>query len=94
VLREVAGAALPPVIARPGSGVVYSFLSEGDESVAISIVNRLRERIDGSVVVEQAPSQAKADLDVWGLAGPDRELMRRVKSAYDPARILSPGRVV
>jgi FAD/FMN-containing dehydrogenase len=85
---------LPPIIARPGSGLVYCFLSDGDGSDAISIVNRLRERIDGSVVVEQAPSQAKADLDVWGLAGPDRELMRRVKNAYDPTGTLSPGRVV
>lgn len=93
-LRTVAGVSLPPIIARPGSGVVYCYVPDIDVPIAVSIVNRLRERIDGSVVVEEAPATAKADLDVWGLVGPDRELMQRVKHAYDPAGTLSPGRVV
>jgi glycolate oxidase FAD binding subunit len=93
-VRETADGSLPPIIARPGSGVVYCYLLDGDSSIAISMIKRLRERIDGSVIVEQAPDMAKADLDIWGLAGPDWELMRRVKDTYDPAGTLSPGRVV
>ena len=49
---------------------------------------------DGYALIEQAPLQVKADLDVWGDPGPALHLMRRLKNRMDPHRILNPGRYV
>jgi glycolate oxidase subunit GlcD len=48
----------------------------------------------GTLVVAQAPSWLAAELDAFGPVGPPIDLMRRLKSAFDPAGILSPGRFV
>lgn len=56
------------------------------------------ERAGGSLVVERATPDVKHALSahggVFGDPGPGRELMRRLKDAFDPGRVLSPGRHV
>jgi glycolate oxidase FAD binding subunit len=47
----------------------------------------------GTVVVLDAPSDLKTDLDVWGPVG-GLDLMRAVKHQFDPERRLAPGRFV
>jgi FAD/FMN-containing dehydrogenase len=85
----------PAVIVRAGSGVVYGYWERcADPAVVVRAVRAGIERLGGALVVERAPVQAKAGLDVWGIAGPDVALMRRVKDAYDPGGSLSPGRLV
>lgn len=85
------------IIAQAGSGILFCFGGEAGAGRLPALVRELRRRIvpaGGSVVVERASPRTKVDLDVWGIEGPDRALMRRVKDAYDPAEILAPGRVV
>lgn len=100
VVRAIAGArggSEPAVIVRAGSGVVYSYWGEGAAARAGEIAAALRAAaapLGGTVVVERAPDAAMRGLDAWGLAGDDVELMRRVKAAYDPDGVLSPGRMV
>jgi len=49
----------------------------------------------GSLVVERAPRGVKDAVDVWGPVAPEAlALMRRLKSEFDPAGILNPGRFV
>jgi glycolate oxidase FAD binding subunit len=47
----------------------------------------------GSVVILDRPA-GLATVSAWGDVGPEIELMRRVKSTFDPQRVLSPGRFV
>jgi len=47
-----------------------------------------------SAIVAQCPKEAKAHFDVWGSTPTDLELMRGVKRALDPKRILNRGRFV
>jgi glycolate oxidase FAD binding subunit len=43
-------------------------------------------------VVLDAPPEVRAGVDVWGAAEPGTvELMRRVKTRFDPAGACSPG---
>ena len=57
-------------------------------SAAVALARSLR-----SVVVLDAPPHVKAAVNVWGpVAGLD--LMRAVKSRFDPQRRLAPGRFV
>ena len=49
---------------------------------------------DGHVVVEAAPAELKATLDVWGKPRGTLSLLKALKTKFDPARILNPGRFV
>jgi glycolate oxidase FAD binding subunit len=85
----------PTIVARAGNGVVYAAWLRVDDSSALATVERLRRRLarlNGVLVVERCPAFLKQGLDVWGIEGPDLTLMRRLKEAYDPAGLLSPGR--
>ena len=69
---------------------------EPDPASVARLVSGLRQRAasyGGSLVVLDAPPHVKAAVDVWGpVAGID--LMRAVKSRFDPQRRLAPGRFV
>jgi len=87
------------VIGEAGSGTLQCALA-GDVSrtLASDLVQPLRDALaseGGSLVVERAPHEAKADLDVWGPV--DRQslaLMSRIKLEFDGRGILNPGRFV
>jgi glycolate oxidase FAD binding subunit len=93
-----AGALPPPaVVVRAGSGVVLCFWDDALPAPAAASVRAMRDaigRLGGSLIVERAAVAVKAAIDAWGLDGADVELMRRVKQAFDPQNILSPGRLV
>lgn len=55
---------------------------------------RAIEPMQGSLVVEVAPTSLKATLDVWGSPGEGLRIMRAVKQQFDPKATLSPGRFV
>jgi glycolate oxidase FAD binding subunit len=59
------------------------------------LVVRLRQaaaNLGGTLIVEHCPAQLKTRVDVWGAGGDDHAIMQKVKSAWDPKQILSPGR--
>jgi FAD/FMN-containing dehydrogenase len=47
-----------------------------------------------TAIVTRCPSEAKPHFDVWGTPSSDREMMRKVKHALDPANVLNRGRFV
>jgi glycolate dehydrogenase FAD-binding subunit len=84
--------------AEPLSGVVRLWLHAhiepgGADEVALKL-RRLAEELGGSLVVEIAPVAGKARVDAWGAVGDDFEIMRKLKEAWDPNHVLSPGRFV
>lgn len=44
-------------------------------------------------VIEFAPEARKRDLDLWPSPSGDFEIMRRVKSLFDPSNLLNRGRL-
>jgi glycolate oxidase FAD binding subunit len=61
------------------------------------LMRELRPRLEmdgGSLTLHRAGPAVKAAVDVWGNVGPGRELMRRIKDAFDPDGIFAPGRFV
>jgi glycolate oxidase FAD binding subunit len=70
--------------------------TEPEPGAVARLVSGLRQRAasyGGSVVVLDAPPHVKAAVDVWGPV-PALDLMRAVKSRFDPQRRLAPGRFV
>ena len=79
-------------------GVGIAHLCALQESSTIGMagwVARLRQaarELGGTLVLEHCPTGVKNSVDVWGACGDDVEVMRKLKSAWDPAGTLAPGR--
>jgi len=59
------------------------------------LIQRLRQiarDLGGTLVATRCPVELKAAVDVWGPPGDDFEVMRKLKTAWDPRGTLSPGR--
>ena len=71
---------------------------EGTESAALlAAIRDLLERLEssrGSLAVLRCPLEVKRKGDVWGNAGDALQLMRDIKSQFDPAGRLNPGRFI
>ena len=92
-LRE-AGATL---LAYPGLGLLYALTRPAPDDPAatqrsLQRAVELARAAGGSVVLEQAPVDARRGLDVFGGSEKLLPLHRALKSRFDPAGILNPGR--
>ncbi|MGD0303277.1 MAG: FAD-binding oxidoreductase [Candidatus Acidiferrales bacterium] len=95
--KEVLGVAM----AR-GIGVLYIALlppDAGDDSKrrvanCVGAIQSAATELGGHATVPWCPDAWKNDLNIWGTATPDWTEMRKVKNAFDPGGILSPGRYV
>jgi glycolate oxidase FAD binding subunit len=77
--------------ASPGAGVAHWRFADVDAAID---ARRAAEACGGSLVVLAAPDDVKTRLGAWGTPPSTLDLMRRVKAAFDPDRILNPGRFV
>ncbi|HYT24903.1 MAG TPA: FAD-linked oxidase C-terminal domain-containing protein, partial [Actinomycetota bacterium] len=89
-----ATAAAHGLAARAAAHAATGILWAGLDRAEPAFVNEARERLAGraTLVVAEAPLEAKRVVDAWGPAGDALPLMRRVKERFDPAGLLSPGR--
>ena len=86
------------VFAQTGVGEArLCFPQPPEVSAVVSTIENLRaaaKKLGGALVIERCPPEIKKRVDVWGATGNDFEIMRKVKQAWDPKGILSPGRFV
>jgi glycolate oxidase FAD binding subunit len=80
-----------------GGGIVYSRwpvaqAREADIAAAITAMRAELGALGGYLVVEQLPAALRASLDIWGPPPEGVSLMRALRSNWDPAGILNPGR--
>lgn len=87
--------------ARVGNGLVYArFQLNGNAEQSAHLTEMLTEMRQGLtaergyLVVESAPLALKTQFDCWGEVGPQAEVMVGLKRAFDPRRVLNPGRFV
>ena len=82
--------------ARAGNGVLIISL-DGDIPNLLQATRSLRQLVsslNGNIVIQQAPSSVRSEIDVWGEIGSSLTLMKRLKSQFDPNRVMNPGRFV
>jgi glycolate oxidase FAD binding subunit len=77
--------------ASPGVGVAHWAFQDAAQ------VREARSRAEaagGSLVLLAAPDDVKRAVGAWGTTPATLDLMRKLKDAFDPDRILNPGRFV
>jgi FAD/FMN-containing dehydrogenase len=70
-------------------------LEEAQVEQAAQLLEAARQEIrqqGGSLIVERAPANLKAKLDVFGEVGDAFAAMQALKTKLDPQAILNPGR--
>ena len=78
--------------ASPGVGIVHWSIAGGAETVRDA--RATAESDGGSLVMMAGPDELRREVGAWGSPPPTLELMKRLKNAFDPDRILNPGRFV
>jgi glycolate oxidase FAD binding subunit len=79
-----------------GVGVIHLGLLDEPPGL-MALISRLRsaaEDLGGALIVERCAPELKERLDVWGAPGDDFGVMSKLKAAWDPKGVLSPGRFV
>jgi len=78
--------------ASPGVGIVHWSIAGGAE--AVREARSAAESAGGALVMMAAPIELRREVGAWGSPPLTLELMKRLKNAFDPGRILNPGRFV
>jgi glycolate oxidase FAD binding subunit len=78
--------------ASPGVGVVHWSIATTAQTVLEA--RTAAESAGGSLVLMAAPAGLRRELGAWGTPPSTLELMQRLKNAFDPKRVLNPGRFV
>lgn len=81
------------LVARAGLGICWVWLPPLRPDGVVAAIEDLRFTLAPfPCVVLDAPREVRDRVDVWGKSdGREVELMRRVKSAFDPAGVCNPG---
>jgi glycolate dehydrogenase FAD-binding subunit len=75
--------------------VVVSGAGTAETAAVTARIRALVAEIGGSVVVARGPVELRKAVDSWGPVEPSvLALMRAVRDAFDPGRVLNPGRYV
>jgi len=77
-------------VARAGSGVCYAYFDRS--GAAIEWIAGTTRR-GWKAVIEYAPDQVRRTQELWPATGGDLELMKRVKTLFDPSNLLNRGRL-
>jgi glycolate oxidase FAD binding subunit len=94
--------ALPCAALARGVGVAYVALlppprdaaTLGRLAQACTSLFEVSGSVGGHAMVQWCPTELKSQVNVWGPPRDDFALMQRLKKAFDPQGILSPGRFV
>ncbi|HSB68600.1 MAG TPA: FAD-binding oxidoreductase [Candidatus Methylomirabilis sp.] len=85
--------------AHAGSGVVRACYSHSEGAppgevlvTALEGLRQVAEAAEGSLVLQAAPPAVKRQVDAWGKPGEGFDVMRRLKSEFDPRGLCNPGR--
>jgi len=89
-LNEVMTSFETPAIARAGSGVCYAYFTRAD-AAARWLTSAARR--GWKAVIEFAPDDQRAKLDLWPAPSSELEMMKKIKQMFDPNRLLNRGRL-
>jgi glycolate dehydrogenase FAD-binding subunit len=100
---DLASIEMPWAVVIRGLGAAYLALCPPDASQgSLDVLKQHAARISAlagtppfrQVALPWCPSALKGDIDVWGPLPASFELMKKLKTVFDPGGVLSPGRFI
>lgn len=85
----------PRLTVTASAGLVRLFLEPRDTQEALSLIaiaQAIADRHSGLMMVDAAPADVKADIDVFGPPRSDAAIMQKLKHQFDPHGVFAPGR--
>jgi FAD/FMN-containing dehydrogenase len=81
--------------AHCGNGILYTYLTDKPEKLVniTGVLKNAAAGLGGFFLVESAPLSIRKEVAVLPPRN-DYQLMRRLKTGFDPKKILNPGRLV
>jgi glycolate oxidase FAD binding subunit len=84
-----------------GLGIIYFAILPSDHTencrqrvaTATTAIQEACAKLDGHATIPWAPAEWKTTLQIWGPPRADAVQMQKLKSVFDPQKILSPGRL-
>jgi len=89
-VREVMASFETAAIARAGSGVCYAYFTRSDAAARWLAAAAKR---GWKAIIEFAPDEQRAKLELWPMPGDDLEMMKKIKQMFDPNHLLNRGRL-
>lgn len=89
-LKDVMSSFETAAIARAGSGVCYAYFTRAD-AAARWLTSATRR--NWKAIMEFAPDDQRARLDLWPAPGAELEMMKKIKQMFDPNGLLNRGRL-
>ena len=89
-LKEVLSSFETAAIARAGTGVCYAYFTRANAAVRW-LASATRR--DWKAIIEFAPDEQRARLDLWPAPAAELEMMKKIKSIFDPNHLLNRGRL-
>jgi hypothetical protein len=77
-------------VAQHGVGVIEIGAESAD---GVADLRSWAESVGGALVLVAAPAALYDELDPWGSPPATIELQRHLVAAFDPARVINPGRL-
>jgi glycolate oxidase FAD binding subunit len=78
--------------ASPGTGIAHWSITS--DAATVRTVRSAAEKAGGTLILMAAPQDLLLEVGAWGTPPATLDLMKKLKSAYDPEGILNPGRFV
>jgi glycolate oxidase FAD binding subunit len=94
---DLAARTIPHCLATAdiATGILRIGFDEDGDTVALTTGLRTAARhLGGSLTVERATTAVRRGADAWGEVGPAAKTMMAIKSRFDPASLLNPGKFV
>jgi glycolate oxidase FAD binding subunit len=88
--EAVMGSWTGPAIARAGNGVCYGYFERSQDAAEWMAGAAGR---GSKAVIEFAPDQYRRTMELWPSVGGDFEMMKRIKTLFDPRNLLNRGRL-
>jgi glycolate oxidase FAD binding subunit len=88
------GIAIPYLAASPGLGIVVGRIDLGSEgsSILLADAQAILLGLAETVTILAAPPSWKRGIDVWGRLPEGFDVMRSLRTQFDPERTINPGR--
>lgn len=89
-VKEVLASFDTAALARAGSGVCYAYFTRA-EAATRWLASAARR--GWKAVIEFAPDDQRAKLDLWPAPGGELDMMKKIKTMFDPDHLLNRGRL-